>query len=150
MCVLDGVSPLSRGVLPFLNADDFLMSNPTADVMRRRDGDETHTPKPVDAMATPHLSGSDENQNQVTQEQKQHWGSTGGQPVHQSTRSNTIQSKGCFQSANMMADSTGASAHSDAHGMCFSPLIFFIVYHHYLCVKETFQTGCCHYQVKHL
>ncbi|KAL2082561.1 hypothetical protein ACEWY4_022379 [Coilia grayii] len=44
--------------------------------MRRRDGDETHTPKPADAMATPHLlSGSDENQNQVTKEQKLHWGS---------------------------------------------------------------------------
>ncbi|XP_076128401.1 consortin, connexin sorting protein b isoform X1 [Alosa pseudoharengus] len=90
------------------------MSDPSDDVMRPRDGDETHAPKSVDAMATPPLSGSDENQNQVTEQQKQHWESSCRD--HQLTTSNSSQSGGSPQSANMMTNTTGVSPHSDTHG----------------------------------
>ncbi|XP_062406658.1 consortin, connexin sorting protein b [Sardina pilchardus] len=90
------------------------MSDPSDDVMRPRDGDETRAPKSVDAMATPALSGSDENQNHVTEQQKQHWESTCRD--HQSTTSNYSQSRGSPQSANIMADATGVSPHRDTYG----------------------------------
>lgn len=99
---------------PYPDADCSRMSDLIADVMRRRDGDGVHTPKLVDAVATSPLSGSDENQNQLTQEQKQRWESTLGSC--QSTASNNIQGRGFSQSAKVMADPSGCSFHSNTHG----------------------------------